>query len=45
MVNLNLGFIISTKYPTIDNPFEDEVKYSKKVLDGLQKDDTRFSLL
>ena len=40
-----LGFIISTKYPTIDNPFEDEVKYSKKVLDGLQKDDTRFSLL
>nr|DAV26868.1 MAG TPA: Large Terminase [Caudoviricetes sp.] len=40
-----LGFIISTKYPTIDNPFEDEVKYSKQVLDGLQKDDTRFSLL
>lgn len=40
-----LGFIISTKYPTIDNPFEDEVSYSKKVLDGLQKDDTRFSLL
>lgn len=30
-----LGFIISTKYPTIDNPFEDEVKYSKQVLDGL----------
>lgn len=40
-----LGFIISTKYPTIDNPFEDEVKYSKKVLDGLQADETRFSLL
>ena len=40
-----LGFIISTKYPTIDNPFEDEVKYSKKVLDGLEKDETRFSLL
>ncbi len=40
-----LGFIISTKYPTIDNPFEDEVNYSKKVLDGLEKDDTRFSLL
>lgn len=40
-----LGFIISTKYPTIDNPFEDEVKYSKKVLDGLEQDDTRFSLL
>lgn len=40
-----LGFIISTKYPTIDNPFEDEVGYSKKVLDGLEKDETRFSLL
>lgn len=40
-----LGFIISTKYPTVDNPFEDEVKYSKKVLDGLEKDETRFSLL
>ena len=24
-----LGFIISTKYPTIDNPFEDAVNYSK----------------
>ena len=40
-----LGFIISTKYPTIDNPFEDEVSYSKKVLDGLEKDETRFALL
>lgn len=40
-----LGLIISTKYPTIDNPFEDEVGYSKKVLDGLEKDDTRFALL
>ena len=40
-----LGFIISTKYPTIDNPFEDEVSYSKKVLDGIIKDDTRFALL
>lgn len=40
-----LGFIISTKYPTIDNPFEDEVKYSKRLLDGLEKDETRFSLL
>lgn len=44
-VKNKLGFIISTKYPTIDNPFEDEVAYSKKVLDGLEKDDTRFSLL
>lgn len=40
-----LGFIISTKYPTIDNPFEDEVGYSKKVLDGVEKDETRFALL
>lgn len=40
-----LGFIISTKYPTIDNPFESEVDYSKKVLDGIIKDETRFSLL
>lgn len=40
-----LGFIISTKYPTIDNPFEDEVKYSKQVLDGIEDDESRFSLL
>lgn len=40
-----LGFIISTKYPTIDNPFESRVAYSKKVLDGLIKDDKIFSLL
>lgn len=40
-----LGFIISTKYPTIDNPFEDEVAYAKKVLDGIVSDETYFSLL
>lgn len=40
-----LGFIISTKYPTIDNPFESEIDFSKKVLDGLEDDETRFSLL
>jgi len=40
-----LGFIISTKYPTVDNPFEAEVLYSKRVLDGLENDETRFSLL
>lgn len=40
-----LGFIISTKYPTINNPFEDEVAYSKKVLDGTVNDETLFSLL
>ena len=40
-----LGFVISTKYPTIDNPFEEEVSYSKKVLNGLVEDETWFSLL
>lgn len=40
-----LGFVISTKYPTIDNPFEDEVAYAKKVLGGIVKDDTVFALL
>lgn len=40
-----LGFIVSTKYPVFDNPLEDEIKYSKKVLDGIEKDETRFSLL
>ena len=40
-----LGRIISTKYPTANNPFEDEVNYAKKVLDGVQKDETIFSLL
>ena len=40
-----LGFIISTKYPSINNPFEDQVTYSKRVLDKLEKDETIFSLL
>lgn len=40
-----LGFIISTKYPTITNPMEDEVKYCKGVLDGTIEDETYFSLL
>ena len=40
-----LGCIISTKYPTINNPFEEEVKYAKRVLDGLENDETIFSLL
>lgn len=40
-----MGFIISTKYPTINNPFEDEVAYSKKVLDGVIEDETVFALL
>ena len=40
-----LGCIISTKYSTSNNPFEDEVNYTKKVLDGVQKDETVFFLL
>lgn len=40
-----LGFVISTKYPTIDNPFEDYVKYAKNILDGIVDDKTVFSLL
>lgn len=40
-----LGCIISTKYPTLDNPFETEVDYAKKVLDGIVEDETIFALL
>ena len=40
-----LGCIISTKYPTINNPFEDEVSYAKRVLDGIEPDETIFALL
>lgn len=40
-----LGFVISTKYPTIQNPFEDEVEYAKKVLDKQVEDETLFALL
>lgn len=40
-----LGFIISTKYPRIDNAFESEVDYAKKVLDGIVEDDRMLSFL
>lgn len=40
-----LGIIMSTKYPTVDNPFEDEVDYAKKVLDNILDDTTTFALL
>lgn len=40
-----LGFIISTKYPTIKNPLEEEVSYAMKVLDGETKNKTYFALL
>lgn len=45
LVKNKLGFIISTKYPTVDNPFEDEVATAKNVLDGIFGDDTLFALL
>ncbi len=40
-----LGCVVSTKYPTIDNPLEDEVAYAKRVLDGAEDDETVFALL
>lgn len=40
-----LAFIISTKYTTAVNPFEDEVAYAKRVLDDAEKVDTVFALL
>lgn len=45
LVKNKLGFIISTKYPTMDNPLEDEVDNAKKILDGLIEDETVFALL
>ena len=44
-VKNKLGCIISTKYPSITNPFEDEVEHAKRVLDGLVEDETLFALL
>ena len=40
-----LGCIISTKYPTAASAFEDEVAMDKKILDGLQDNETVFALL
>lgn len=45
LIKNKLGFIISTKYPTVNNPFEEEVKYQKAVLDGIYEDETTFALL
>lgn len=44
-VQNRLAFIVSTKYETVNNPFEDEVAYAKRVLDGIETDDTIFALL
>lgn len=40
-----LGIMISTAYPSEDNPMIEEVSYAKKVLDGAIDDETYFSLL
>jgi phage terminase large subunit-like protein len=40
-----LGFIISTKYPTIDNPIDIYTDYAKKILDGVTEDESVFALL
>lgn len=40
-----LAFIISTKYGTVNNPFEDEVTYAKRILEGIEKSETVFALL
>lgn len=40
-----LGFLISTKYPSLYNPFEDEVSICKKILDGTHSDEETFALL
>lgn len=40
-----LGFIISTKYPTVFNPFEEEVEDAKKILNKVKSDDKTFALL
>lgn len=44
MVN-RLGIMISTAYPSEDNPMIEEVQYAKNVLDGKIEDETYFSLL
>lgn len=40
-----LGCIVSTKYPSFNNPMEDEVDYAKRVLDGIIEDENIFALL
>lgn len=45
LIENKLGFVISTKYPTTNNPFEEETKYQKEVLDGIHDDETTFALL
>lgn len=45
LIKNKLGFVISTKYPTVKNPFEEEVQYNKEVLDGVHDDESTFALI
>lgn len=40
-----LGFIISTKYPKANNPFDDWIERAKKMLQGLSGESSLFALL
>lgn len=44
-VKNKLIILISTKYTSVDTPFEDELVYFRNVLDGVVTDDTAFSLI
>ena len=44
MVN-RLGILISTAYPSQENPMCEEVEYAQKVLDGEIEDETYFAML
>ncbi len=44
-VKNKLGFVISTKYPKLDNPFESEIGYCKQILDNIVHDDKVLSFL
>lgn len=40
-----IGFVISTKYGKVTNPFEDEIAFAKQVLDGIVKRKNVLALL
>lgn len=40
-----LGFLISTKYPSTYNPWEEEIELAKKSLDGKFEDEETFALI
>jgi len=45
LLQSKLGCVISTKYPSIDNPLESEVAYAKRVLEDIEEDEELFALL